>query len=309
MQRDAATVRAYAVLVAMPLFFSSNMVIGRAAVAEVEPWTLAFWRWFLAALILLPAAWPGLKAHRATLVAEWRLLAVLGFLGMWICGGVVYLSLAHTTATNGVLIYTSSPVFILLLEIAFRGQRTSLRQVLGISLAFLGVAAILMRGDLERLLALQLNPGDIGIASAAFAWAGYSVVLNRSALTELPTIVLFTAVALWGVVMLLPMMAWELLVHDHMPLTASAWISIVGLAIVPSVLAFSTYQFGVKVVGPTITGIFLYLLPAYGVLMAVIFLGEELRAFHAAGLILVTCGVALATLPRELWRRLARLVR
>lgn len=303
--RDArAAWRAYAILAFMPLFFSSNIVIGRAAIAEVEPWTLAFWRWLLAFLILLPAAWPGFAEHRETIRREWRSIAMLGFLGMWLCGGVVYLSLNHTTATNGILIYTSSPVIILILEIAFRGQRTSLRQVLGIALAFFGVATILLHGDIARLLALRFNPGDVGIAVAATSWAIYSVVLRRGRLGDLPTIVLFAAIALAGVLLLVPMVAWELIALGHFPRTSVAWTSIVGLAVFPSVLAFSSYQYGVKVVGPTITGIFLYLLPAYGVGMAVIFLGEELHAFHAAGLVLVSCGVMLATAPTKLWKRL-----
>lgn len=290
----------------MPLFFSSNMVIGRGAVAEVEPWTLAFWRWLLAFLILLPAAWPGMLAHRETLMREWRAIALLGFLGMWVCGGIVYMSLRHTTATNGVLLYTSSPVFILLMEIAFRGQRTSLRQVVGIALAVLGVAAIIMRGDVARLIALEFNPGDIGISVAAMSWAVYSVVLKRGALNELPTIVLFAAIAGVGVVLLVPMVAWDIVALGHFPATASAWASIVGLAVVPSVLAFSTYQYGVKVVGPTITSIFMYLLPGYGVVLAILFLGEELRLFHAAGFVLITVGVVLATAPTALWQWLAR---
>jgi drug/metabolite transporter (DMT)-like permease len=305
MDRDAsATLRAYAILVFMPLFFSSNLVIGRAAVAEVEPWTLAFWRWLLAFLILLPAAWPGLKEHRDVLRREWRSIALLGFLGMWLCGGVVYLSLRHTTATNGILIYTSSPVFILLMEIVFRGQNTSLRQVVGIALAFLGVAAILLRGDIARLLALEFNPGDIGMAVAAISWAVYSVVLKRAALTELPTVVLFAAIALGGWILLTPMVAWDMIALGHFPQTAHAWASIVGLAVVPSVLAYSSYQYGVKMVGPTVTGIFLYLLPAYGVVMAVLLLNEAFELFHAAGLVLVSCGVVLATAPAIVWQRL-----
>ncbi len=306
MDRGPSYAHAYAVLVLMPLFFSSNLIIGRAAVAGVEPWTLAFWRWFLAFLILLPVAWPGLKSHRAALLRHWREILGLGFLGMWICGGIVYISLKHTTATNGVLLYTSSPVFILLLEMAFRGHRTTLRQVAGIAMAFFGVATIILRGDLARLAAFDFNIGDVGIAAAAFSWAIYSVVLKRAALTSLPTVVLFAAIALAGWLVLLPMTAWEIFVLGHFPTGVNAWASIFGLAFVSSVLAFSAYQYGVKTVGPTVTGIFLYLLPAYGVVMAVLFLGEELRAFHAAGFVLVTAGVILATAPSTLLRALRR---
>ncbi|MCZ7642043.1 MAG: DMT family transporter [Pseudorhodoplanes sp.] len=150
--------RAYLILLIMPMFFSTNIVIARAAVATVEPWTLAFWRWSLASLVVLPFAWHGLVAHRRALLAEWKTIALLGVLGMVICGGIVYLGLKSTTATNGVLIYTSTPVFVLLLEAIFRGQRASRRQVAGIVLALLGVATILLHGDPARLNALGSMP-------------------------------------------------------------------------------------------------------------------------------------------------------
>ncbi|WP_436641531.1 DMT family transporter [Microbaculum sp. FT89] len=296
--------RAYVILAFMPLFFSSNLVLGRAALDFVEPWTQAFWRWGLASVILLPFAWAGIRRNADALLAQWRLIALLGFLGMVVCGGFVYLALRHTTATNATLIYTTSPVFVLVLEVLFRGQRVSLRQIAGIVLAFVGVVVIVMHGELKRLLGLSLNPGDLGIAFAAFAWAIYSVLLRRPSLQGFPTTVLFDVIALSGAVLLIPFMAWETVAVAPVPLEAAAWISLIGLAIFSSVLPFLSYQYGVKVVGPSITSAFLYLLPVYGVLMAVTFLGEEFHTYHAVGFVLVTAGVILAT--AQFGRRVAK---
>lgn len=287
--------RAYIILVFMPLFFSSNLVIGRAALDLVEPWTLSFWRWGIASAILVPFAWSGLRQHREALVAQWKLIALLGFLGMVICGGFVYMALRETTATNGTLIYTTSPVFVLILEVMFRGQRATLRQVGGILLAFLGVAVIVLRGDLDRLLGFEFNLGDLGILLAALSWAAYSVILKRPSLQVFPTRTLFAVIASTGAVMLLPIMVWESIAVTTVPARTDAWMSIAGLAIFSSLLPFLSYQYGVKVVGPSITSVFLYLLPVYGVAMAVIFLGEEFHAYHAAGFVLVMAGVVLAT--------------
>lgn len=292
-----ARTRAYAVMVFSPLFFCSNLIIGRAANEAVLPNTLAFWRWLIAFAILLPIALPKLKRHAGTFRQYARELFLLGFLGMVVCGSLVYLSLHYTTATNATLIYTSSPVIIVLLEWVFRGIRPSARQAIGIALAFCGVAVILMKGDLQRLLSFQFNPGDIGIAVAALAWASYSVLLKRSHFRDLPTIALFCVITGAGCVLLLPLMLWELVMFDAFPRETSAWWSILGVALMASVLAYSSFQYGVKVLGPSVAGIFMYLLPVYGVSMAVIFLGEQLQAFHIAGFLCVAAGVALATLP------------
>jgi len=287
--------RAYIILAVMPLLFSSNIVLGRAALDFVEPWTQAFFRWGIASAIMIAITGPRLWALRAELAARWRLIMLLGFFGMVICGGFVYMSLQYTTATNGTLIYTTSPVFVLILEAVFRGQPVRLRQVAGIVLAFLGVTVIVMHGELARLLRLELNWGDLGIAVAAFSWAVYSVLLRRRSLEGLPTIVLFTTIATSGVILLTPFMIWETVTVAPIPTAHQAWISLVGLAVFASVLPFSSYQYGVKIVGPSITSVFLYFLPAYGVVMAVLFLGEEFHAYHAVGFVMVTLGVVLAT--------------
>ncbi|MCB1473438.1 MAG: EamA family transporter [Rhodobiaceae bacterium] len=295
--------RALALLVVSPLFFSSNLIIGRAAAQTVEPSTLAFWRWLIAFMILLPFAFSGLRKHRATLLAHAGELVVLGFLGMTLCGSLIYVALKSTTATNATLIYTSSPVLIVLLEWLFRGIRPGARQMLGIALAFAGVATILMKGDIDRLIHFRFNPGDIGVAVGALAWAVYSVILRRKHFTSLPTIVLFCAIAGTGAAILAPFMAYEAIRLDAFPRTQEAWMSILGVAVFASVLAFSTFQYGVKTVGPSIAGVFMYLLPVYGVSLAVLFLGERVQAFHLAGFAGVATGVALTTLPKGLFRR------
>jgi drug/metabolite transporter (DMT)-like permease len=303
MAKTSETTRAYLVLAVMPLFFSSNLVLGRAAVETVDPFTLAFFRWGLAAAILVIIAWVALRAHLDALRAQWRALLILGFLGMWLCGAIVYLALQVTTATNATLIYTASPIFVLLIEAA-RGRPIGKREMAGIAAALAGVGIIVFKADLGAFLTFRFNLGDLGILVCAFAWAVYSVVLKRKGLRDLPTLPVFTAIAVVGAVTLLPFMAIESLALARFPHTLSAWASILALAIVPSILAFGAYQYGVKAVGPAITAIFMYLLPVYGVAMAVFFLGEALAPFHLLGMALVVAGVVLATAPGDLLERL-----
>lgn len=296
--------RAYAILLAMPLFFSTNLVIGRAAVDVAGPWSLAFFRWSIALAIVLVLVWGRFRSALPALMRHWRSLLVLGFLGMWICGGIVYLGVERTTATNATLIYTASPVIVVLLEWIFRGRRTTVWQALGIALGIAGVTAIVIKGDLAALMALRFNPGDLMIAFAATAWAVYSVLLKRDDLQVFDTFVLFAAIMVAGVAVLAPMMVWEVTGPRGLPLTAEAWLVFAALGVIPGFLAYSSYQYGVKVVGPAVTSVFLYLLPIYGVGLAVAFLGEPLRAYHALGFVMVMVGVVLATAPSGALRRL-----
>lgn len=169
----ATRTRDIALVALVPLFFATNVVIGRAVAAEVAPWTLAFLRWAGALLILLPFAAPALRESRDALVAQAGLIATLAFLGMWICGGLVYTALATTTATNATLIYTSANVMILILECLFRGRPIGPREIAGTALAFTGVGVVALGADGPT--GVSFNSGDLLIAIAALSWAIYSV--------------------------------------------------------------------------------------------------------------------------------------
>lgn len=287
----------YALLFAMPLFFVSNLIIGRAVTHAVEPSTLAFWRWLLASLMLLPFAWRGLIEHFAAFRALWRELLWLGVLGMVVCGAGVYLSLRYTTASNAALIYSSSAISIVLLEAYFYREKLSVARLLGTLIGFAGVAVIILHGELSRLLTWQFNIGDIGIAICAFAWAIYSIILKRDTIKAIPILPMFAAITLAGSLTLAPFMFYELFALKAFPHGKEQWTAIVALALFPSVIAFGFYQILVKRAGPSLTGMSLYLLPAYGAALAVTTLGEKLYAYHAIGLALVLGGIALATEP------------
>lgn len=287
----------YALLALMPLMFASNLVIGRASAGLVEPWTLAFWRWGLATLILLPFALRGVIAEWNALRTAAGEILILGLLGMMICGGVVYISLHATTATNATLLYTASTLFIVVFDAVYFRHPLTPTRIAGIVIGFLGVATIVLHGEPQRLITLDLNWGDLGIAVCALSWAIYSVMLKGEKLRALPSLPLFALISAVGAVTLIPPMLYEAIVLDAVPSGERAWLSILALAIIPSVGAYGIYQYGVKEVGPSVTGVFLYLIPVYGVVLATIMLGEAFYAYHAIGLVLVVAGVVLATDP------------
>ena len=287
------------VMLLTPLFFSSNLIFGRSTISEVAPFTLAFLRWSAACLLLSPFLWMArdrVRAYLTTYTVHWL---VLGFLGMWICGAGVYYALQFTTATNGTLIYTTSPLIVIILERLFFGRATSWREIAGIIVGFLGVAIIVLQGDFSRLAGSSFNRGDLMFIAAAVSWAGYSVLLKGRRTAGLPVSALFSVVTLAGALLLAPFALWELVSGAPMPQTWTAWGGIGGIVVFSSLLAFSGYQYGVATLGASTTSIFMYLLPPYGVGLAVLILGEPFETFHAIGIITVLAGLVLATAPRR----------
>ena len=282
------------IFVLVPVFFSSNLIFGRGVIGEIGPFITAFIRWAGSTLIMVPllyldwpAAWTFVRRH--TCLWLW-----LGFLSIGICGGFVYWALTLTTASNATLIYTTSSLFIILFEWQFSGRRIGGRELLGMMVAFAGVAAIVLRGDFGALAHLNFNIGDLGMLVAAIAFAIYSILLRRPAAQAIRPLTLFGLIAFSGSLLLLPAI-FELFHGGLLPTTVSAWSKITGIILFASLAAFFCFQHTVRTFGPATAGITLYMMPPVSIIMAVIFLGETFETYHAAGIVLVLGGIVLAT--------------
>ena len=292
MRDGPASHAAWLVMALTPMFFASNIIFGRWTVPEVAPFTLAFLRWGLVALILSPFVLQARNAAKGC----YDSIAILAMLGMVVCGGGFYLALSFTTAINATLIYTTSPIFVLLIERAM-GRPLGIIRLLGCLVALLGVAAILLGGQHGSLNGLRLNAGDLGTLGCAIAWAFYSILFRKASLATIPAAALFGMIAGCGALLLVPLAVWEFASGADMPSSERAWTGLAGIVVFSSLIAFGGYQFGLRRFGPATTSVFMYLLPAYGVLMSVVFLGEAFETHHAIGIVLVLGGVVLATRP------------
>jgi len=293
----------YAVLFLAPLFFASNLLFGKVVIANIEPWTLAFVRWALVSLILFPFVFTALRANWMRAREITLLAAIMGFLAMWICGAIVYFALSLTTATNATLIYLSSPVIIIMIEALARGRRVRLREGIGILCASIGVTTILLRGDLATLYKLNFNDGDLAMVFAAIAWAVYSVVFKKQVFSGLPSTLLLFMFSALAALCLMPFAVVEKAFIRPLSTSLNVWLNIIGIVIFSSLAAFLAYQHSIRVVGPAISGIFMYLLPGYGVGLAVLVLGESFERFHLIGVMTILGGVIFATFPADILRR------
>lgn len=255
---------------------------------------LNFWRWTLASLIMLPFALPALVAQRAVLRRDAGILLVLAFFGVALFQTLVYLGLRTTTAVNAVLLNASLPLFMLLCSWALEGERATGRQIAGMLVSFAGILVILSRGELERLLHVQLQAGDAWILLAMPVWGIYSVLLKRRP-PELGAYPFLLAISAAGALMLAPLyVAQAIAVQPRWPSPAEA-LGVLYIALAASVLAFAFWNRGVAVVGANAAGFTIHLLPAFGTVLAILFLDESFAVFHAAGFVTILCGVFMAT--------------
>ncbi|MGO7133443.1 DMT family transporter [Rhizobium leguminosarum] len=282
------------VLASLPILLSSNLIFGRSMAGDVAPFLTAFLRWLGTVLVLIPVLWQ----YRAGCLRFIRdnpgLWLGAGTLGMVVCGGVVYWSLERTTATNATLIYATSPLFVLVLELFVNGRRIAIRELAGIGFALVGIVIIALRGNLSTLNSIQLNIGDVGILLAAISWAAYTLIL-RSSRFGLPPSAALGVMGVSGVLVLLPFAGWEVAVGAPLPDKLTDWESLAGMVLVSSVLAYIAMQHAVRRVGATLTSLTMYLTPISSAVLAMAFLGETISSYHLVGVAFILVGLGVAT--------------
>ena len=285
----------YLLLTLTMLFWAGNSVAGRGVRDVVPPMALAWLRWTLAALIVLPFAWPHLKRDLPVIRAHWRILFLLGAIGAGTFVGIYYFGLTKTSAINAMVINSAVPILIPVASYTLYRDRLSLIQGTGIALSLAGVLAVLAKGDPAHLLSLNLNGGDLWILGSMLVWAVYTALLREQPAMHwlsFAWITFFVA----SVVNLLPFAVEHIFVRQIQP-TLEAFIGIAYVSTLPAIVAQIFYIRSVELIGGNRAGAFMHFVPMFGAVLAMIILGETVHLFHLGGFALILAGVTLASRP------------
>ena len=272
---------------------ASNLVVARGGVEFVPPISLAFWRWTVVVLILLPFTYLLLIKNLKLIKKEFKKLFFLGAMGCGVCGAFPFLAGETTTVTNMGIIYTSSPIFIILISAIFFNEKVNFIKIIGLVSCLIGVFAIIIKGDLNLLLNLSFTIGDLWMLAASIGWALYSIYLFYWK-SELPIFQRFTLVAFFGAVSLFPFYIIEEIAVQRTLFNSQFFLWVVFAAISPGIIAFTLYTQAQKSLGASLTGFTLYIFTIYAAIYGLIFFNEKLEFFHYIGTILVFLGVYLA---------------
>ncbi|EPY02598.1 DMT family transporter [Magnetospirillum fulvum] len=277
-------------LIPPPLFWAGNFIIGRAMRGEVPPMTLSLWRWVIAFLCLLPLAWRPMRRDWPVYWAYRWLVLRLAVVGVVAFNSIVYLGLQWTAAENGLLLNSFIPILILLFGAMFYGQSLHRWQVIGLILSFAGVLTIILHGDWTRLARLDFSIGDLVVFSAMVSWAFYTL-WQRKVPPQLDRIGLMGIQIAVAIPILFVLYLGERLL-GHVPhWSPEAYAALGYIGVFPSVIAYLLYTIGVARVGAVRAGMFIHLMPVFGVGLAVAFLGETVQPYHLVGITAILVGI------------------
>ncbi|WP_380873779.1 multidrug DMT transporter permease [Sphingomonas sp. DBB INV C78] len=294
MTKQPNTARAYAMLAFVMLFWAGNSIVGRAVRDDIPPFTLAFVRWAVALLILLPFAWADLRRDLPALRAGWKPVLLLGLVGVAGFNGFLYWGLGYTTATNGLLLQAAIPALVLGFNAIFFRDRAGPWQIAGVILSTAGVLLVIVRADLHVLAGLRLGYGDLLISCGVLAWACYTSLLRiRPAVRPFSFLVATFLIAALAMLPLSIGEAERIAAIDWRPGVVLAFAYV---AIFPSVIAYFLFNSAVDAIGAARAGQTISLMPLFGAGLAAALLGEPLHSYHLVGMGLILAGILIAAL-------------
>ena len=285
----------YLLLVLASLFWAGNMVMSRGLRADLPPIALTFWRWLIALACVLPLALPHLKSQWHLLRGTWKQLAFLGFFGIVGYNAFSYIAVQSTTATSATLLNSFVPVVTSVLAYLFFGKRLSRPEILGGLLSLVGVVLLISHGSLDTLLSLKLNTGDLWMLLAVLSWCIYTVFLQWRPAGVHPMLML-AALIVAGLIVLIPMYAWEIAAGRGVNLHAGSLAGIVYAGVFAAFLGFVCFNASVVMVGPAVSSLFIHLVPVFASILSALLLSEQPSWYHYAGMALVFGGIALTML-------------
>ena len=290
---------AYIFLILTTLFWAGNFIVGKAAsLFEIPPFTLNFYRWTFAWLILAPFTIKEIIEKKNYIFGNIKLIIILGITSITIFNSIVYYSLNFTQVISGVLMISTIPVMIIVFCWLLKIEKTNIFQILGVIFSLCGVVVIITKANLTILLNLNFNKGDLWMVVAMFSWALYSALLRKKKL-ELSQLSLLQTIISAGLVFLLPAYLIELSLGYRANIHLPFILTLTYVVLFPGLASFILWIKGISIIGSNRSGIFLHLIPIFSTIFAIIIFKEKFMLYHLIGAILIISGIILSSKKNE----------
>ena len=278
------------------LFWSGNFVIGRFSSLEniVSPLSLAFYRWVIAFLILTPFCLQKAVKELPLLKKQPGMIFLIILTGPTLFNTLVYLGLTATTVINSLLIISTTPMLIILLNKLLYKAQTNIFQMIGIFISLIGVCYVIAKGSFQNIFDSKFYFGDLFILLAVTSWALYSIFLKKNE-TGVSGFSFLYLSFVFTVILLFPVYLFDIFIQDNFINIDQKTLLVIGYTgIFPSIISYMCWNTGVALIGPNKSGPFLHLMPIFGGILAFLVFRETLEIYHYAGILSVIIGIIIA---------------
>ena len=277
------------------ILWSGNFVVARGLNQAIPPISLAFWRWVVAIVFLLPFAIKPLMSQKSWLKENIGYLSLVSFLGVTLFNSFIYYAAQSSSAINLSLIAITFPIFVLILSRIFLKEIIGWNKFVGIILVLMGVFLLVSKGDVSVLTGLTFAQGDLWMLLAALIFAVYSMLLKHKPV-GIDVSAFQLASFILGLLFLLPFYLLELYLVPIETVTGSVVLSILYVGVCSSFLAYLLWTKAIALIGAVNAGMMYYSMPIFSGILAILILDEKLIGLHVYSAILILLGILLAVI-------------
>ena len=285
---------AYTLLVLASLCWSGNFIIGKfATLFEIPPLTLNTFRWISVWLILIPFTYKEIYSNLAYIKKNFLIIGFMGVITISTFNSVVYFALNYTQVINAVLVLAIIPAVTIVLSSLMKVEKTNTFQIFGLILSIIGVGSIISNGDVQRIVSLSFNNGDLWMLVCVLSWALYSTLLkkNKFKLSQFSLIQIMVSV---GVIFLIPQYFYEQSIGLELNFNKAFFLILFYVVVFPAIVAYYCWQKGIEIIGPNRATMFIQLMPLFSAVMAIIIFKEKFELYHFVGATFIVSGIYLS---------------
>ena len=285
---------AYLFLVLATFCWSGNFIVGKfATVYEIPPLTLNVFRWISVWFILIPFTYKEIFENLPYIKKNWLVISFMGVITISTFNSVVYFALNYTQVINAVLMLSAIPAATIVLSSLMKIEETNIFQLLGLVLSIIGIGSIISNGDIQKIISLDFNKGDIWMLVCVITWSLYSTLLkkNNFKFSQFTLIQLMVSV---GILFLIPQFFYEKSIGLELNLDKNFFLILIYVAIFPAIAAYYFWQKGIEIIGPNRASMFIQLMPLFSAVMAIIIFKEKFELYHFVGATFILSGIYLS---------------
>jgi drug/metabolite transporter (DMT)-like permease len=287
---------AYLLLTLSALFWAGNFIVGKfATLFEIPPLTLNVFRWLSVWLILMPFTYKEIYNNLPYIKKNWLVISFMGLITISTFNSVVYFALNHTQVINAVLVLAAIPVATIIFSSYMNIEKTNNFQLFGLFLSIIGIGSIISNGDIQKIISLNFNKGDVWMLVCVITWALYSTLLkkNKFKFSQFTLIQLMVSA---GLIFLIPQLFYEKSIGLEVNFNKAFFIILFYVVVFPAIAAYYCWQKGVEIIGPNRASMFIQLMPLFSAVMAVIIFREKFELYHFAGAAFIVSGIYLSNI-------------
>ena len=285
---------AYLLLTFSALFWAGNFIVGKfATFFQIPPLTLNVLRWLCVWLILIPFTYKELSQNLPSIKKNWLVISFMGLITISTFNSVVYFALNHTQVINAVLVLAAIPAATIIFSSFMNIEKTNIFQLLGLFLSIIGIGSIISNGDIQKIISLNFNKGDVWMLVCVVTWALYSTLLKKNKF-EFSQFALIQLMVSAGLLFLIPQLFYEKSIGLEVNFNKAFFMILFYVVVFPAIAAYYCWQKGVEIIGPNRASMFIQLMPLFSAAMAIIIFKENFELYHFVGATFIVSGIYLS---------------